>query len=68
MEVKMKVMMKVEMVMLFDSQLLMTEVPSRGYRGAGCMAQGSSRKGRPEHRNMIQNLTTLSAHTRGSKQ
>ena len=65
MEVKMKVKM---MVKLFDSQLLMTGVPSRGYRGAGCMAQESSRKDRQEHQNMIQSLTTLSAHTRGSKQ
>ena len=45
----------------------MTGVPSRDYRGAGCTAQWSSRKGRQEHRNMIQSLTILSAHTRGSR-
>ena len=32
------------------------------------MAQWSSRKGRQEHRNMIPSLTTLSAHTTGSRQ
>ena len=37
----MEVKMMVEMVkfVLFDSQLLTTGVPSRGYRVAGCMVQ-----------------------------